>query len=442
MTSATQTPTRRPALSQRLYRTLWRWHFYAGIFCIPFIITLALSGAIYLFKPQFEAWADAPVNNLAVSGQRASANELIATAQASMPGADFLAYRLPAEPDDAVVVSVRQGGERMDVYLDPYGNQILKTLPYESRFMRQVQSFHGELLAGRAGSILVELAACWAVILLLSGLYLWWPRSTKGLAGVLYPRLRQGGRVFWRDLHAVTGMWLSALTLFLLITGLPWATVWGAAFKEVRQWQAARVQQDWNPSRAQEKKAWGPQAVSQVNLPESVIASAAGLGFAPPVELSIAEADTGLVKVSSQTQNRPLRADAWIRPDGEVTRVKPYAERPVVDRVVGIGIAAHEGQLFGWFNQLLGLIVTLGLVLLSVSGAVLWWRRRPAGTLGAPASMPSAAAGKVVAVLVLLLGVLLPVVGLSLIALWLLEFFVLRRWRASRNWLGLASNKA
>ena len=442
MTSATQTPTRRPALSQRLYRTLWRWHFYAGIFCIPFIITLALSGAIYLFKPQFEAWADAPVNNLAVSGQRASANELIATAQASMPGADFLAYRLPAEPDDAVVVSVRQGGERMDVYLDPYRNQILKTLPYESRFMRQVQSFHGELLAGRAGSILVELAACWAVILLLSGLYLWWPRSTKGLAGVLYPRLRQGGRVLWRDLHAVTGMWLSALTLFLLITGLPWATVWGAAFKEVRQWQAARVQQDWNPSRAQEKKAWGPQAVSQVNLPESVIASAAGLGFAPPVELSIAEADTGLVKVSSQTQNRPLRADAWIRPDGEVTRVKTYAERPVVDRVVGIGIAAHEGQLFGWFNQLLGLIVTLGLVLLSVSGAVLWWRRRPAGTLGAPAAMPSVAAGKVVAVLVLLLGVLLPVVGLSLIALWLLEFFVLRRWRASRNWLGLASNKA
>ncbi|MDO3383483.1 PepSY-associated TM helix domain-containing protein [Gilvimarinus algae] len=442
MTSATQTPTRRPALSQRLYRTLWRWHFYAGIFCIPFIITLALSGAIYLFKPQFEAWADAPVNNLAVSGQRASANELIATAQASMPGADFLAYRLPAEPDDAVVVSVRQGGERMDVYLDPYRNQILKTLPYESRFMRQVQSFHGELLAGRAGSILVELAACWAVILLLSGLYLWWPRSTKGLAGVLYPRLRQGGRVFWRDLHAVTGMWLSALTLFLLITGLPWATVWGAAFKEMRQWQAARVQQDWNPSRAQEKKAWGPQAVSQVNLPESVIASAAGLGFAPPVELSIAEADTGLVKVSSQTQNRPLRADAWIRPDGEVTRVKPYAERPLVDRVVGIGIAAHEGQLFGWFNQLLGLIVTLGLVLLSVSGAVLWWRRRPAGTLGAPAAMPSAAAGKVVAALVLLLGVLLPVVGLSLIALWLLEFFVLRRWRASRNWLGLASNKA
>lgn len=29
-----------------LYRTIWRWHFYAGIFCIPFVIVLAITGAI------------------------------------------------------------------------------------------------------------------------------------------------------------------------------------------------------------------------------------------------------------------------------------------------------------------------------------------------------------------------------------------------------------
>lgn len=40
------------------YRAVWRWHFYAGLFCIPLVITLAISGAIYLFKPQFERWAD------------------------------------------------------------------------------------------------------------------------------------------------------------------------------------------------------------------------------------------------------------------------------------------------------------------------------------------------------------------------------------------------
>ena len=33
------------------YRALWRWHFHAGMFCIPFVLVLALTGSIYLFKP-------------------------------------------------------------------------------------------------------------------------------------------------------------------------------------------------------------------------------------------------------------------------------------------------------------------------------------------------------------------------------------------------------
>jgi len=26
------------AATQSLYRTLWRWHFYAGLFVIPFVL--------------------------------------------------------------------------------------------------------------------------------------------------------------------------------------------------------------------------------------------------------------------------------------------------------------------------------------------------------------------------------------------------------------------
>ena len=45
-------------MSTVTYRALWRWHFHAGLFCIPFVIVLALTGSIYLFKPQIDAFAD------------------------------------------------------------------------------------------------------------------------------------------------------------------------------------------------------------------------------------------------------------------------------------------------------------------------------------------------------------------------------------------------
>ena len=50
--------------------------------------------------------------------------------------------------------------------------------------------------------------------MIVTGLYLWWPRGGKGLGGVLYPRLGRSSRVFWRDLHGVTGVWISGLALF------------------------------------------------------------------------------------------------------------------------------------------------------------------------------------------------------------------------------------
>src|ERR1700742_5395067 len=36
------------------YRTLWRWHFYAGLFVMPFLLVLAITGTLYCFQPQIE----------------------------------------------------------------------------------------------------------------------------------------------------------------------------------------------------------------------------------------------------------------------------------------------------------------------------------------------------------------------------------------------------
>jgi uncharacterized iron-regulated membrane protein len=64
------------------YRALWRWHFHAGLFCIPFVLVLALTGSIYLFKPQIDAFADRRMDSLQATGKRASADAQIAAALA------------------------------------------------------------------------------------------------------------------------------------------------------------------------------------------------------------------------------------------------------------------------------------------------------------------------------------------------------------------------
>ncbi|WP_188149588.1 PepSY-associated TM helix domain-containing protein [Teredinibacter waterburyi] len=421
-----------------LYRTLWRWHFYAGIFCIPFILALSISGAIYLFKPQIDAWVESPYQQLAVTNNRHTPQQQIQAALAAVgQQSTFVNYRLPESEQHAVVVSVAEQGQRFMVYVNPYTLEVLKIQKRDALFIQFVRSFHGELLLGTFGSILVELAGCWAIVLIISGLYLWWPRSARGFGGVLFPRLNKRGRLFWRDLHAVTGVWVSLFALFLLITGLPWALVWGSAFKEIRSFTTPMLQQDWAISEHHAEHHSGA-TLSFTQLTASMIKNAQALAFAPPVEISVARNKPNQFQVASQHQNRPLRSTAWFDGiTGKQTSIEHFADRNGIDRAIGFGIAAHEGQLFGWLNQLLGLFTTLGLIAVAITGFVLWRKRKPSGELGAPLAKSQRGLTPAVAIVGVALVILLPLLAISVLFILVIDFLVLPRIPATREWLGL-----
>jgi uncharacterized iron-regulated membrane protein len=418
-----------------LYRTIWRWHFYAGIFSIPFVIILALTGAIYLFKPYYEHWQERDYRGLQITGEALAPNQQIAAALAAIDGGKLLSYRLPQAADEAVLIKV-QGDANWMVFVNPYTGTVLAKERSDEQLMNIIKTLHGELLLGTVGSILVELAACWAIVLIVTGLYLWWPRNARGMAGIIYPRLRDGSRTFWRDIHAVTGIWIFALALFLLVTGLPWALVWGAALKEVRSVDFSK-QQDWTQSRAQEHDHWRAQASDTFNLTSEVLLAAQQLKLPPPVELSVASTHHISWKVSSQTGNRPARADVWLNGDGRIEKQTGFAEKKLVDRAIGIGIAAHEGYLFGWFNLVLGVLTCAGLILISVSGFILWRKRKPESVLGAPPAMPARIGAAVVAI-TFGLALFLPLLAISLVVLLIAEFILLRRINGISRWLGLS----
>jgi uncharacterized iron-regulated membrane protein len=135
--------------------------------------------------------------------------------------------------------------------------------------------------------------------------------------------------------------------------------------------------------------------------------------------------------------NRTKRVDLVVDATGAIASRKDFRDRHLIDRVVSTGIAAHEGRLFGLPNQLLGVVTASGLILLCVSSVILWWRRRESGVLGAPKVLVPPRFSFGLLVLVVLFGLYLPLFGLSLMGVLLVETLVLRRIPGVRDWLGL-----
>lgn len=457
------TPSHRAAR----YRTIWRWHFYAALFVMPMIVILSITGAIYLFKPQVEAWEERSFAALP-TGSAVSPDDQVAAALGKFPGASFHSYRVPRADGDAAMIHVGLSESKgmRDVFVSPQG-EVVGVLDPEWRIMQVVHDIHGQLLLGPRGSWIMELSASWAIVMILSGLYMWWPRG-RGAAGVVYPRLHLGSRAAWRDAHAVTGFWVSGLALVLLVSGLPWADVWGSAFKAVRAemgWQKGA--QDWTiggkapvedehaehnhaammgagKSGGHDMSAHSGHGPSGVFLTE-VVAKAKGEHLAFPVIVTPPGAPGRFGKkavpawtVRSDAQNRPLRVTlTYDARTGRETSRETFADKHPIDQVVGYGVAWHEGQLFGLVNQLIGVLTALMLVAMSVTGFVMWRRRRPADKLGAPAAMRTGEAGKGIWIALILLAAFLPLLALSLVAMLLLEWLVLRRIAGVRTWLGI-----
>lgn len=430
------------------YATVWRWHFYAGLFCIPFVIWLACTGALYLFKPQIDAWLDRPYDQLQLSGPAAPASAQVQAALAAVPGAMLDAYELPTHPDGASRVLVGMGRSQYRVYVHPQTLQVLQVVSEDQRLTRLLFNLHGELLMGNKGSMLVELAASWTIVMILTGLYLWWPRQSKGLGGLVYPRLNLPGRPWWRDLHSVLGFWVSAFTLFLLVSGLPWAKSWGSMLKEVRDWSAGMsIQQDWTVGSEGELAERQAQHQAQQHQHhhhggargvvmdaqawdalDRITPLAQSLGLAAPALLNPPRQSGGPWVLRSDAQNRPLRETVGIdAASATVVSRETFDQRPLIDRLVGYGVAIHEGQMFGWINQALGVFTALGLVTVSVSGLVLWWRRRPGGRLGAPPARPGYRPALSLTLLMAALGLLLPLLGITLLAVLVLDRWVFPR---------------
>lgn len=429
----------KPEKFAMLYRRIWRWHFYTGLIIIPFMIFLSISGAVYLFKPQIENILDKPYSNLQVGQKTAPPSTQIMAASEYLEGAPLKSYEVPKDAKSPAKISFFQNGEQKILYVNPYNLEILKEQKADNQIMEIAKDIHGELLMGKFGSFFVEGAASFAILMTISGLYLWWPRNQKNLGGILYIR---GGKNFVKDLHSVTGFWSSLLMIFLLLSGLPWTNIWGGSFKYIMQHSQELPQKlDWSLNRAEEnatikKEIEHTNKAFNINEIDNVYNDAKNKGLVAPWQISPPNKKSQYWKAESITQNRPLRVTIFYNTNGNEVKREDIKSKTPINQVIAYAIAAHEGQLFGPLNQILGLLTTVVILIISISAIFMWLKRKSKGNIGAPPKIDNYNLEKWLFALLVIFSILLPVFGIILVSIIIIDFLILQRFDKAKNWLG------
>ena len=399
--------------SSRLYRAVWRWHFYAGLYVIPFLLMLAVTG---FFMMLFTTYLPEYGDRLRVAPQTMPlpAAEVAEAARATLgAGAVVKEIRTPYDAATPMLVTVAAGEVNHVLAVNPYTTDVLRSTLEDGTWNLFLENIHGTLMLGQTGDWLIEIAASLGIILAVTGIFLWWPRGS-GFASALVPKLGASGRSLWKSLHETTGAWMSIILVFFMVTGLAWASVWGERFTQAwstfpaEKWDNVPLSDKTHISLNGTGEKQVPWGLEQTPLPASgsaagvaVLPSGTALNLTSMVELgrrlgiegrmrvTMPDGETGVWTISqnsmsydgaSPTLDRTVHVDQYT---GKVLADVRFANYAVAAKAMAVGIALHEGQL-GFWNFAINTVFCLAIVFLCVSGVVMWWKRRPVGRVGIP----------------------------------------------------------
>lgn len=453
--SLSRPPTPTPTRSRGgWFRAFWRWHFYASFLVVPVLLVLAVTGLVYLFRFQLEPLLHADlmkVSQPAAADVRQPYAAQQRAVERAYPDASVVSMTEPSALDRSTVFSVTlPDGEGRDVFVDPWRTEVLGDLDPDTTLSGTAIRLHADLMSGRPGDLVMELGTCWALVMALTGYYLF-ARGRRARRRNR-DRGRPGARL--RSRHAALGSVVGVGLLMMIVSGLPWTGVWGAQVQKLATSSGTSL---WSTDH-------GAQSAPTSTLDESLPHSHAELpwalertevpqGAVDDGEVSVANVDTALAVADREGLRHPmtvaLPADgrgtfsaigyAFDAPSdertvhvdqygGAVRSTYGYDDYPLLAKVVSQGIGLHEGRSLGPVNMALSALFCVGVIAMCVTGPLMWWRRRPSGPrTGAPRGRLPLRTSRGLAVGLVVLGVFLPLFGISLVVVLLLDRFVLRR---------------
>lgn len=328
----------------------------------------ALLGALLTVAKPLDHWFNARLfvqPALVAELPRATLESLRGRLTAELGSHANITFRPPREPGESLRALV-SGPWDGTVYFDQAGQELGRRGETEG-LHNLIFELHSTVLLGDAGRTLLAVVALSYLLLLFSGLVLWWPQRWPPRLSI---RLRRGWQPALYDLHRTAGALLGLLIAVSVATGayMAWlplrATVSSLAGEAQVKAPALPKESLQLPRRSLDELV----AIAQTRFPGAMVGYVQTPGGAgKPVRVRF--------KVEDDSHPNGL-SSVWVNPHtGDILSTYRWNELDTGSRIITVIYPLHTGELGG--IALTVLVGMGGLVLAGLGFSGLWlWARR------------------------------------------------------------------
>ncbi|MEM6845385.1 MAG: PepSY-associated TM helix domain-containing protein [Bacteroidota bacterium] len=368
-------------------------HLWLGLTSGLVVFVVSLTGCLWVFQdelcPLF--YADRMFIEVSASTERLPVANLIDRAEAVL-GNQYTAERMhyPNVPNETAYVQFRKFNTREEghspvwygdyvayfykVYLNPYTGEVVKVENTKWEFFNVVLWLHFSLLLEYSiGHTIVGYAVLIFVVMLITGLVLWWPKNKAAAKQRFWFRWKATTR--WKrknyDLHNIAGFYALIVALLIALTGLVWAFDW---VDHSVQWLA-------NGGKVIEQPA--PQYTITPTETESTLDQIMTQMFTDhPEALSFYlrfPREEGAPLSLSATLGKGYKS--WVSYQfnpytGEQLSQEDWSDLNNGQKVSALNYPIHVGGILGFPGKVLAFLASLVSASLPITGFYIWWGRR------------------------------------------------------------------
>jgi uncharacterized iron-regulated membrane protein len=344
-------------------KLIFNIHLYLALAAAAFVILMGITGSIMAFEPEIDRLLHRKLVYVTPGTNKLSFAEVSVIAAKAVPGEGIEGYAPSTAPNLSASVLM----ESHAVYVNPYTGQVLGTRGDQPEFLDYVHQLHLRLAwrrDGDPGKKIMSWAGVAMLLLLVSGLVLWWPTKRISI------RRDARGRPFWFDLHNAVGIFSLVFLLILSITGIMIGferTTTPLLYKLTGSKPSAAPKVPPPPPGAQRIPVDQALDVARNALP----CTTAFLIIMPnpkgayQVRLRYPE------DLTPGGRSRVI-VDQY---SGRVLYAESSRTAPAGTRAVTANRAIHTGDILGIPSKIVMSVASLALVLQAASGLLMWWKR-------------------------------------------------------------------
>jgi uncharacterized iron-regulated membrane protein len=264
------------------------------------------------------------------------------------------------------------------VYLNPYSGKVLEKTNMDEGFFRFILDGHFYLwLPHEIGQTVVASATLVFLILLLSGLFLWYPKNKNATKQRFWFQWKKGTK--WKrknyDLHNITGFYTLSIALIFVITGLVWGFQWFAySYYTVLGGEKSLVYED--PISSKNKIQVSKPLDKIWILMQKEYPQAKSIEMHPPENDSTAIAANANPEEGTYWKTDYRYFDQYTLEEKEVTHIYgKYKDAVTSDKLMRLNYDIHTGAVFGLAGKIFAFLISLLIASLPISGFYIWWGR-------------------------------------------------------------------